>query len=74
MAETFWEKEKILVTFSHNVFKRLFPCFWMGRNILRKGENADHQHFLLFSQCFQKPISKGLFLVSIVLEKKIRLL
>ena len=23
-------------------------------NIMGKGENAGHQHFLLFSQCFQK--------------------
>ena len=23
-------------------------------NIVGKGENADYQHFLLFSQCFQK--------------------
>ena len=26
-------------------------------NIVGKGENAGNQHFLLFSQCFQKPTS-----------------
>ena len=24
-------------------------------NIVRKGENAGYQHFLLFPPCFQKP-------------------
>ena len=28
-------------------------------NILGKGENATHQHFLLFPQCFRKPSSSG---------------
>ena len=30
--------------------------FVLGReeNIVRKGENAGNQHFLLFPQCFQK--------------------
>ena len=30
--------------------------FDLGRveNILRKGENAGYQHFLLFSECFQR--------------------
>ena len=26
-------------------------------NIVEKGENAGNQHFLLFTQCFQKPFS-----------------
>ena len=25
-------------------------------NIVGKGENADHQHFLLFPQCFQQTL------------------
>ena len=32
-------------------------CFGKGgkvENIMRKGENAGYQHFLLFPQCFQK--------------------
>ena len=28
-------------------------------NIQGKGENAGHQHFLLFPECFQKPLSLG---------------
>ena len=31
----------------------------MVENILRKGENAGYQHFLLFPKCFQKPPSLG---------------
>ena len=30
-------------------------------NIVGKGENAGHQHFLLFPQCFQKASFQGLF-------------
>ena len=29
-------------------------------NIVRKAENAGHQHFLLFPQCFQRLCSSGL--------------
>ena len=35
-------------------------------NILRKGENAGYQHFLLFSKCFQKPPFSGLLKVGTV--------
>ena len=31
-----------------------------------KGENAGHQHFLLFPQCFPKPYSLGSLKVGIV--------
>ena len=33
----------------------------LGRveSIVGKGENAGHQHFLLFQQCFQKPSVSG---------------
>ena len=30
------------------------------QNIVEKGENAGHQHFLLFPQCFQKTFRLGL--------------
>ena len=35
--------------------------FVLGReeNIVEKGENAGHQHFLLFPQCFQKASCTG---------------
>ena len=35
-------------------------------NIVGKGENAGYQHFLLFSQCFQKLSFSGSLKVSIV--------
>ena len=35
-------------------------------NIVRKGENAGYQHFLLFPQCFQKASSSGSLKVWIV--------
>ena len=42
--------------------------FGLGRveNIVGKGENAGHQHFLLFPQCFQKPSVAGSLKVGIV--------
>ena len=35
--------------------------FFLGcaENIAGKGENAGHQHFLLFPQCFQKASFSG---------------
>ena len=38
-------------------------------NIVRKGEKAGYQHFLLFLQCFQKPSFSGLLKVRIVWER-----
>ena len=35
-------------------------------NMVGKGENAGYQHFLLFSQCFQKASFSGLLKVWIV--------
>ena len=42
--------------------------FVLGRveNIVGKGENAGHQHFLLFLQCFQKSSTLGLSKVFMV--------
>ena len=42
-----------------NVNKNL--KFGLGRvqNIVRRGENAGYQHFLLFPQCFQKASFQG---------------
>ena len=36
------------------------------KNIVGKQENAGYQHFLLFSQCFQKVSSPGSLKVGIV--------
>ena len=32
----------------------MIPVFDRLENIVRKGESAGYQHFLLFPQCFQK--------------------
>ena len=37
-------------------------------NIVGKGENADCQHFLLFSQCFQKASFPGSLKFGIVVK------
>ena len=39
--------------------KKIEICDRKGKNIVGKGENAGHQHFLLFPQCFQKLSSTG---------------
>ena len=38
--------------------KLKFALEWV-ESIVRKGENADYQHFLLFQQCFQKASYTG---------------
>ena len=35
-------------------------------NIVGKGKNAGYQHFLVFTQCFQKPSSTGSLKVGIM--------
>ena len=37
--------------------------------IVGKGENAGYQHFLLFSQCFQKASNTGSLKVGIVWQR-----
>ena len=37
-----------------NVAQMMTSVFERVENITGKGENASHQHFLLFPQCFQK--------------------
>ena len=39
-----------------NVAKMVTSVFYRKESILGKGENAAYQHFLLFPQCFQKPL------------------
>ena len=41
----------------------------MVENIVGKGENAGNQHFLLFSQCFQKTPVMGSLKVGIVWKR-----
>ena len=38
-------------------------------NIVGKEENAGYQHFLLFSQCFQKPSCPRLLKIGIMWER-----
>ena len=49
-----WSKLKTSANDKIKVTKKL--KFGLGRveNTVGKGENAGHQHFLLFQQCFQK--------------------
>ena len=52
-------KFKVFADGNINVTLKLkFVLRWV-ENILRKGENAGYQHFLLFPKCFQKPPSSG---------------
>ena len=39
------------------------------KNIVGKGENAGYQHFLLFSECFQKAFYSGSIKVGLVWER-----
>ena len=37
-----------------------FKFYWgSAENVVGKGENAGHQHFLLFPQCLQKTSDQG---------------
>ena len=49
-----------------NVIEKLKFLLESVENIMGKGENAGHQHFLLFAQCFQKASILGLLKVDIV--------
>ena len=49
-----------------NVAHKKITLLEYGENIMGKGENAGNQHFLLFSQCFQKPSLIGSLKVGIV--------
>ena len=42
--------------------------FSKDENIVGKGENAGHQHFLLFQKCFQKLSSSGSYKRLFVME------
>ena len=52
-----------------NVTEKLKFVFGIVENIVRKGENAGYQHFLLFPQCFQKALYTGSLKVVIVWSK-----
>ena len=49
-----WSKLKAFADDKINVTEKLIFVLGRVENIVRKGENAGYQHFLLFPQCFQK--------------------
>ena len=51
-----WTKFKAFCRRQINVAQMMIPVFDRIENIMGTGENADYQHFLLFPQCFQKPL------------------
>ena len=50
-------KLKALADDNLNIAKMTISLFDREENTVGKGENAGHQHFLLFPQCFPKPPS-----------------
>ena len=52
-----------------NLNEKLKLALGNVENIVGKGENADYQHFLLFSQCFQKPSLSGSLKVGVVWQR-----
>ena len=49
-----WSKLKAFADGKINLKEKLKFDLGRAENIVGKGENAGYQHFLLFSQCFQK--------------------
>ena len=52
-----WSKLKAFADDKLNVAQNLKLVSGRVENIVGKGENAGHQHFLLFLQCLQKILS-----------------
>ena len=50
-----WTKLKASADDRINLYEKLNLILGRVENIVRKGENGDYQHFLLFPQCFHKP-------------------
>ena len=44
-----------------NIIQNIKLVFNRIENIVGKGENAGHQHFLFFPKCFQKALSSEAF-------------
>ena len=61
-----WSKLKAFADNKINVIEKLKFVLQRIGNIVRKGENAENQHFLLYPQCFQKPSLSGSLKVGIV--------
>ena len=54
-----WNKLKAFADYKLNVATIMISVFDRVENIVGKKEIAVYQHFLLFSQCFQKAFSQG---------------
>ena len=54
-----WSKFKVFADDIINVTQKLKFILERAENIVGKGENAGHQHFLLFQQCFLKAFFTG---------------
>ena len=54
-----WSKFKAISDKKINVALKQQLCLGWVENIVEKGENAGYQHFLLFPQCFQRPLFQG---------------
>ena len=54
-----WSKLKAFSDNKINVIVKLKFVLQRIENLVGKRENAGYQHFLLFTQCFQKPSLSG---------------
>ena len=61
-----WSKLKAFADDTSNLIEKLKFVLGKVENIVGKGENAGHQHFLLFPKCFQKHPSLRSLKVGIV--------
>ena len=63
---SYWSKFKAFADDKIIVTEKLKFIFGRVESIAGKGENAGYQHFLLFTQCFQKALCTGSLKVLIV--------
>ena len=61
-----WSKFKALADNKIKVIEKLRIILGRVENIVRTGENAGYQQFLLFPHCFQKASVLGLLKVGLV--------
>ena len=64
-----WSKLKLFTDDKINVTQNLKFVFRRVENSVGNGENAGYQHFLLFSNCFQKPSFSGSLKVKNILDR-----
>ena len=61
-----WPKLEAFADNNLNVAKIMISLYDSVENIVREGENAGYQHFLVFPQCFQQASSSGSLKAEIV--------